>query len=269
MDPRERPYLTLTAVPDAMEPRRAIEVVAAASGIDAPTVRLRLAKPPPVIVGLIRGVAPGDAVAMLAQHGCDAFTNTLADLAALGPTLKIRTLRLSGDGLDVDLWGGTAEVIPREDVRVLVRASLRGEERTPTSPRPAMRSSLPNVFASVDAVLRLALDAPRWRSRVRTSDMLDVHTADGRVFQIDGDKFAYEVLGDLRGQGDRANMDRMCELLAHVCPNGIVDEYFPLWRPPPGYQRLRIPRLRGDRDDPGFAFYSRWAALLYRHAAGA
>ena len=45
----------------------------------------------------------------------------------------------------------------------------------------------------------------------------------------------------------------------------VVDAYYELWRPPPGFQKLRVPGMKGVRDDPSFAFYSRWAALTYRH----
>ena len=51
-------------------------------------------------------------------------------------------------------------------------------------------------------------------------------------------------------------------------PEAVVDPYFTLWRPPPGVRRLRLPMMKINQDDPNFAFYSRWAALLYRHVMG-
>jgi hypothetical protein len=102
-------------------------------------------------------------------------------------------------------------------------------------------------------------------SDVRTSELLALHTVDGRVYQIDGHGFGYLALGAMRGHGDKANMDAMCELLDLVCPDAVVDDYFELWRPPPGFQQLRVPGMRISREDASFAFYSRWAALTYRH----
>ena len=111
-------------------------------------------------------------------------------------------------------------------------------------------------------------DTPPPSRQVQTSDKLDVHTTDGSVFQIDGDKFGYSILGDLRGHSDRHNMDQMFELLAHLAPDAIVDPYFKLWTPPAGHHRLRLPDMKANNDDPAFAFYSRWVALLYRHLLG-
>ena len=61
------------------------------------------------------------------------------------------------------------------------------------------------------------------------------------------------------------DMDAMLELLKHLAPDEIVDPYYSLWKAPPGYQRLKIEKMKINNDDPAFAFYSRWAALLYRH----
>lgn len=103
---------------------------------------------------------------------------------------------------------------------------------------------------------------------IQTSDKLDIHTKDGKVYQIDGDKFGFQVLGDLRAHTDKANMDQMCELLSHIAPDEIVDPYFSLWKPPAGHHRLRLPEMRRNNEDPAFAFYSRWAALMYRYLMG-
>ena len=107
-------------------------------------------------------------------------------------------------------------------------------------------------------------DGPTVTHQTTQSDKLDVHTTDGRVFQVDGDKFGYRVLGDLRKHGDKANMDAMLELLSHLAPDEIVDPYYSLWSAPPGHDRLRLPMMKINNDDPRFAFYSRWVALMYR-----
>ena len=61
----------------------------------------------------------------------------------------------------------------------------------------------------------------------------------------------------------------MCELFASRAPDAIVDPYFSLFKPPPGYKRLRLPGMKINDEDPAFAYYSRWAALMYRHVMGA
>ncbi len=71
-----------------------------------------------------------------------------------------------------------------------------------------------------------------------------------------------------RFSSDNVNIDRMCELMSHLAPDAVIDPYFSLWSAPPGYQRLRLKNMRINNDDPAFAFYSRWAALLYRHVMG-
>ena len=53
--------------------------------------------------------------------------------------------------------------------------------------------------------------APR---RVISSHKLDIHSTAGAIFQVDGDKFGYGILGEMRGYSDKTNMDSMCELLA-------------------------------------------------------
>ena len=45
-----------------------------------------------------------------------------------------------------------------------------------------------------------------------------------------GNKFDFSILGDLKGYGDKANMDSLCELLCHLAPDEVVDDYFKLRR---------------------------------------
>ena len=103
---------------------------------------------------------------------------------------------------------------------------------------------------------------------VGVSAKLDIHTRDGTVYQVDGDKFAFGVLGDMRTQGDANNMDRTLELLEHVCGGAVSDGVFEQFKATPQVARFRIPGMRVNNDDPVFAFYSRWIAMVYRHVAG-
>jgi hypothetical protein len=144
---------------------------------------------------------------------------------------------------------------------ILVRAQLVS---TVKQVNPVRRvSSMGRRYRSFDSI-KAEIESQATRE-VRVLELLDLHTSDGSVYRIDGDRFEFRALGAMRGHGAKANMDSMCELLGHICPDAVVDTYYELFRPPPGYQKLRMRGATGQRDDPAFAFYSRWAALTYRH----
>ena len=165
--------------------------------------------------------------------------------------------------LAVELREGITTSIPFGDVLVLVRAHLHETVLGRGPPPRLSMTTLGRVrtWDSIKAQIESAVT-----KEVETSDKLDVHTTDGSVYRIDGDRFAFQVLGDLRGHTDKANMDSLVELLDHLCPDAVVDTFFKLWRPPPGHHRLRVPH--GQRRDQAFDFYSRWATLTYRHVLG-
>lgn len=285
-----RPFLTVVAWPEGLDRNQFAEMLCLSAGLDEPTARMRLGREPPMIVGQVDPAVAGAAVRSIIEFGGDAFAPTLDDMARLGGTLKIKDLRLAAGHLEIDLWRGLSTTIRRDQVQILVRAHLTATETerfaaTPPSPAPMgtlghglVRTHLRGDISSVAGIAAggarafqaayLANASSFTDRRTTTSDKLDIHTTDGSVYQIDGDKFGYRILGDLRGHGDKANMDSMCELLSHLAPDEVVDPYFSLWSPPPGYERLRLPEMKINKDDPAFAFYSRWAALLYRHVMG-
>lgn len=288
----QRPFLTVVKWPDGWTREEVARLLFEASGLDELTLRLRLGIAPPTIVGILTPVDAQNAVKAIVKSGGDAFVASISELEALGPTLKIKDLRLENGIIVVDLWRGPTTTIQREDVQILVRAQLRSIESKRVLPASILNTrvypggvgmgnmgsgaSAPLVLGAYGLAISFAAayeveataDYAGVLRDTKTSDKLDIHTRDGKVYQIDGDKFGYSVLGELRGHSDKANMDSMCELLAHVAPDEIVDPYFPLWTPPPGHQRLRLPNMKINNDDPAFAFYSRWAALLYRHVLG-
>lgn len=270
-----RPFLSIIAWPQGLDREQTARVAADAAGLDRATVRLHLGRRPPMILAQIEADAAARAVAAIVTRGGEAFAPTLDDIAGLGPTLKIRDLRIEAGVIVVDLWHGPTRTIRREDVQILVRAHL---VRNVSSHAPAgvdhgrgasavarglrMGYALGAVPAAAFSVTSETTPQSR---QLQTSDKLDMHTTDESVFQIDGDKFGYSILGDLRGHSDRHNMDQMFELLAHLAPDEIVDPYYKLWTPPAGHHRLRLPDMKINNDDPAFAFYSRWVALMYRH----
>ncbi len=260
----QRPFLTIVSWPGGYDRRQLAQLLADCSGLDPFDLRYRLGQPPPMILGQIEADIAQHAVAGLTQRGGDAFTVTLDDLAALGPTLKIKDMRVNSAGnLDMDLWEGLSTTIRRDQVQILVRAHLRN-----TVKGPAREIRMDSMTASEPMARRALAEGARPTRSLKTSDTLDIHTTDGSVYQVDGDRFDFQILGDLKGYSDKTNMDHLCELLSHLAPDEVVDEYFNIWRAPPGYDRLRLPESRPGGDDPAFAFYSRWAALMYRHVMG-
>lgn len=281
-------YLTEIFRPEGAALDDVTALLAPPLGRDAVTLRYAMAKEPPSIVGRFEVDRVRAAVEVLRRAGGDGMVTTLDDLAALGGTRKIRDLRMTDSGdFAVELWrGGTARIEPRR-IDVVVRGSL---SETYTGSPPAASG-----WAAVGTALGAAASSPAgygfgyggaygWAARrharesaehraamdrrVTTSHKLDLHVPDVNgapsVLQIDGDKFGFGVLGALRGHSDLVNIDRMCELVAHLAPEVVVDPYFSLWSPPVGHDRLRLPLMAINRDDPAFAFYSRWAALMYR-----
>ena len=281
----QRPFLTVVKWPERWSRDEVARLLFESSGLDELTLRLRLGIAPPTIVGILESVNAHNAVKAIVKSGGDAFMATLDDLAALGPTRKIKDLRLENGLLAVELWRGPSEVIRPTDVEVVVRVRLSEEVVTreglsavnvllasTTNPRTAGLvygwglGGAYGMTLGVYGAWQAGSFAPQ--RDLQLSHRLDLHTVDRRVFQIDGDKFGYRILGELRGNSDNVNIDRMCELMTHLAPDAVIDPYFSLWSPPPGYERLRLPYMRINNDDAAFAFYSRWAALLYRHVLG-
>ena len=119
-----RPFLSIIAWPEGLDREQTAQVVADAAGVDQATVRLHLGRRPPMILGQIEPAAAARAVDAIVTRGGDAFAPTLSDIAGLGPTLKIRDLRIESGVIVVDLWRGPTRTIQRADVQILVRAHL-------------------------------------------------------------------------------------------------------------------------------------------------
>ncbi|MHC5005661.1 MAG: hypothetical protein ACYTJ0_21380 [Planctomycetota bacterium] len=281
MDETPNRYLTVVRWPEGWNRHDVAARIAEAIGTDSSTVLVRLGAPPRIFASLPPDAA-ARAVIALQESGGDAFTCSIPELEALGSTLKIRDLRLDSGRLAVELWRteGTTLIEPRT-IDVVVRACLSDEVSRRRTAAPTPSDPIGDQFHvgwaiggayGMAARLRAAelfRDLTARDRQVEVSHKLDLHVADGRVFQIDGDKFGFGVLGDLRGPSDNVNVDRMCELVTHLSPDVVVDPYFELWKPPAGHDRLRLPMMRLHDEDVAFAFYSRWAALMYRHVLGA
>lgn len=258
-------------------------ILANALGSDFETQRLRAGQTLPAIVGWHPVEAARRAVQAIRQHGGDAIGPSLADLESLGQTLKIRDMRLDGDGFAVDLWRGPTTRLRFADIDVIVRAQLSERKATPTA-SPMMESigrmgyipaggawrglgayGMAAAFVAEYGVVVGSADSARRQSAMRVSNKLDIHVRQAMVFQIDADKFAFRVLGDSRGHGDKFNTDALCEMITQLAPHAVVDPFYSLWKPPSQAGSLNLRGSRLEREDLDFAFYSRWMALIYRH----
>jgi hypothetical protein len=267
MDALDRPYLTVVMLPEGMSRQQAATVLAAGGAIDEPTAYHRLAKEPPMILGQFDPGPAHRAAIDMVKAGGDAMCTTLDDLARVGETRRIKDLRIGQGGIEYDLWRGEGGFLAFDAMKVLVRARLRSTSVRAVDPGPNVGF---NVGGQLDA--GVDFDGPdAGTTSIKTthfSDKLDIHAYDGGVYQIDGDKFGYSVLGDLRGHSDGENMDQMCALLQHLASHAIVDDFYSLFKPPPGFNRIRLPRMKLQQEDPAFVFYSRWTAMVYRHVMG-
>ena len=257
-------FLSLVAWPEGWRRDQVAQLLAESGGLDPATVRMRLGQAAPMVLGEIEPAAARRCQEALVERGGDAFTFTLETLAAPGAALAIKDLRIVEGALELHLWNGLGTTLPTRQVQVLVRAQLRTTV-TERRERPRL-SSMAHRTRTRDSIK--AQIESSVRRRVRTAYRLDLHTTGGVIYRIAAERFRFEALGALRRHGPKANTDRLTELLHHLAPEAVLDTYYALWRPPPGHQRLRLP---GDGPSPGersFEFYSRWAALTYRHVMG-
>jgi len=274
-------FLTVIAWPRGGADR-AFETLSKAIGIDVPTLRLAAARSTPSIIATLPARECEAGRRVIHAAGGDATSVSLAELESFGGTRKIRSIAVAPGRIDVVLWRGEPrhEQVPLASIDVVVRATIKragrrafstaGEDGINLAPLP--RSMRRSGFGFLDP----ARERPEWSDlttsggvpmpakQIDLSEKIDIHTADGRVYQVDGDKFAFDVLGDLKGPSDRPNMDALCDMLAHLAPRAAIDRYFDLFRAPPGFERLRVPGAAINADDPAFAFYSRWTAVITR-----
>jgi hypothetical protein len=275
--------------PDSISERAVAEAILPFVRSDIPTLIMRARHVPPCIVYACFVGESSGAIDALRRIGCEAFAPSESDILALGPTMKIRDLSLCAEGLAIELWRSGSHTVNPDDIDVIVRAKM-SEQLGRNVDRTNARELAQNIgrlggihLAGLGWAMGggFGLAAGLYASRLyagegiesapsptaRLSAKLDLHTRDGTVYQIDGDKFGFEILGDQRGYSDMVNIDRMCEYLAALAPSAAIDPYSGLFKPPPGVERVRIAQRAMNCDHPTFAFYSRWAALVYRYLA--
>ncbi len=278
---RDTAYPTVIQWPVHWDQAQIPQRLAATGAIDEASARLAAKRPPPYVLGRFDAQRAARIIDCICAEGGDAFAPALADLASLGASMKVRDMRMAHGHLEVDIWRGLTTTIRREHVQFLVRATIR-RGAAASAARVAQRVQenvdRATAFVQYGWAARMAasskVDELRERALRETSkvtEVLDIHTTSGSIFQVDGDKFAFGILGDMKGHSDGENMNRLAELISHIAPDEVVDTYFALFRPPPGHAALldNVKEMRRNGEDAAFAFYSRWAALMYRHVMGA
>lgn len=200
-------------------------------------------------------------------------------LESLPPPLRAKRLRPALGAPEpmyaVEPWRGEGDVLLASRIALLVRATLRTvesrNEHAPSSWRSAAASRY-MVGGVGGAALSRAMEADgagesARSTRVRTTEILDVHLADGRCIRVDGDKFSFDVLGEARGVSDRENMDRLAARLRGDAPHAAFDADFSRFACPAQFLDERTwggARLSGRRSSEhrAFDFYSAWLAGL-------
>jgi len=275
------PFLSVIAWPDGATRESMAQLLAGTTGLDVPTLRLRLGQAPPSIIGQVDSEAAKRAMDAIRAEGGDAFSVTLGQLASLGPAKGVRSMSIGNGILAMELRDGSTAALRFQDLWLLVQGMVR--ETTRESPPPVSqprrlqtrfgRHTSSSAALSVGAA-GLAMffgegylnnnssAAPTTTTVARNK--LHIHDAHGVIYEVNGRGFNFNILGEMKQYNERSNMEQLCELLSHLAPDEIVDPYFPLWKPPPRYTRLRIDGETGQSDRP-FAFYSRWVAMMYRH----
>lgn len=249
-------------------PKGAARHIAAASGLDEPSLALALRRTAPAIVAETDGSRAAAAVGAIRDLGGEALAPTLTDIASAGAPIVVRELRVEPGAFDVEARSGPRTRIDVKNLQSIVRGSVKTTQRATldeihdAARRAAHVHARRHVTSAATGAHRAAKDAAARGGRVSHRHFIDLHTHNGLVFQIDGDRFAWSALGDLRGGADGVNAAKMCELLTHLAPHAILDECFARWNPPASTSRLRLDGVDAAYRD--FAFYSRWIARIHR-----
>lgn len=269
-------------MPEGMGRDQFAALLAREVGLDEQTMRMRLVRQPPVMLGTLAPDIAGCAVRAIERAGGEAIAPSLTDIEALGESINVRQLEQRHDGFLVHPRRAESRVLRFEEIDVVIRGAVRradtsradrtvggmfdmlvqlGSVRTGAHGSPAMAAA----FAG-DESFGFKIEGGEQPSRPqrRLSHKLDLHHRDGRVYQVDGDRFGFCVLGAERAYSDQQNMDRLCAVISERAPHAVFDPYFSLWSAPPETGRLRLKGMALHREDPAFAFYSRWMALVYR-----
>lgn len=261
-------FCTLITPPEGVAVDEFVRSLASEGLSDEPTLRHAMTRVPPLILAQSTPEISARCVGKIVDGGGDALSVTLRDLERLGGSIRVKGIRVQEDSLELELWRGPTAIVPTNRIDVFVLAHSTGSEITGRKPLTSQEGGYARSSTGGIGQLRLPVDSSAPETRIVAKNVLDIHTSNGSVFQIDGDKFGFDVLGDLRTQGDRQNLGRLYDMLRHLAPHAVGDTYYTQFKPPSAVKRLRLPGMQINDEKPPFAFYSRWVTLVYRHVMG-
>jgi hypothetical protein len=281
--PTDQAFLSLLQRPQGLSIGELATLVADLIEHDVYTVRQRLTKEPPVIAAVIPEMQAIDTAAALSAADIPAMAITQRQMLGMGQPMLVRFMTRTDSGYVVDIWHGPTTTIPFEGMQVLIRASLSPTDQQLKRIGAARGSNLsgdPGIGRSVGTIatrmspmgrmgglaggMGQPAPEPAKPSAPNKAEVIDIHT-NGLWFRINGDRFAWQVLGEERQYSDRANADLLFAWLKHDAPRAVPDSFFKLFKPPAG---VRTGTALGAEQTGPFDFYSRWVCLIYRHMLG-
>ncbi len=267
----EGALLSILAWPDGATRDDRIEALVASAGIEPYDARLAAAKDAPCIVGLIDEATAGHVTGALAGYGVTCFAPTAATIRSIPPTLFARRIERqtggSGQGFKIETWSNQRASISGRDIYLIVRAKLRkrglGPERTEVD------INYYGAAAGPGPGMVTVSEHSKRDPRTSIRDILEVYDRRGARFRVDGSKFNFDVLGEMRGHSDNENADRVALMVAGTNPDALVDMAFTEFSCGPQLAKRFLEPLTGpDRMrfelDPTFELYSKWCFLMHK-----
>lgn len=260
-------FVSIFGWPAGWERERMIDALARCIGIDPADAAMRAAKPPPLAVARMEERPAGAAVRSLREMGIRAFAPTQKQLNGLAAPIHAKRLSAARGSEQamyaVEPWRGETVGLRMSEVSLIVRAAVISRRTTAGDATTQIR------FDSMTGTMHLdRVETPPRRTGM--AEIIELHTAGGQRFRIDGNKFSFDVLEESQGQGDGVNADMLAKRLIAETPRAAVGSGFATFAPPPGAVRALDPGAPLARSRmPEFEFYSAWIHILYRLALGA
>ncbi len=260
-EPSTTRFLSLIGRPTVITEERIVQALMPIVNHDEATLTAQCSGMPPLVISPFPGPIARAAVAALENIHCTTFAPTLNDLHDLGPTMKIRAVHLDESGIIFETWQDHLQRVEPTDFRLLVSKYA-----------PPSAADLENPDSPEDSAIRHSPTAIHFRNMPKLSPRkqdaaLDLHTKDGRVFQVDAKQFAFDILGSRKQESNHDNMVALQKELDALFPKTPLDTNFAKFNLPQGYKRLKLSRAALNNEQLDFAYYSRWLALAYQHVA--
>lgn len=263
-------YLTIVDWPVDCPPLQRVRLLVEASGLDPETMLMRVARPTPITIARIEPADAPPVLDTLRRGGVHATAHTGTELSALAEPLRVNDVRDAPSGWELHFKGRHECAVMRfEALFLAVRAAVvkRRAAHPDAAVRPPHADS--HVRLSNAEITGLPVSAPRRSATDRHTHVIDLWTRDSACFRIDGDAFAWHILGARRGMSDAVNAQTMIDILSERAPGAIIDSGYERYGcADPSAARFFARGASARTVAPEFEFYSRWAWLFYRSMVG-